>query len=89
MAEVGGSRSARGPVLDVPIRGGAIPLGALLKLAQAVQSGGEAKMLVQQGAVRVNGAVETRRRHLVVPGDRIDLPDGRTVRVTSADPSDS
>ncbi len=89
MAGGADSRSSRGPVIDVAIRGNAIPLGVLLKLAQVVQSGGEAKMLVQQGGIRVNGAVETRRRHPLVPGDQIELPDGRTVRVTSRGSSDS
>lgn len=70
-------------MLDVPISGGGIELGALLKLSDAVQSGGEAKVLVQTGAIRVNGVVETRRRHSVVAGDLISLPDGRMLRVTS------
>lgn len=69
--------------LEVPISGGAISLGALLKLAHVVQSGGEAKALIQQGQVRINGAVETRRRHAVVPGDVVELAGGPRLRVTA------
>lgn len=40
-------------------------LGQFLKLANMVGSGGEAKIVIQEGLVRVNGEVETRRgRHL-------------------------
>ena len=46
-----------------------IKLDQFLKLAQVAQSGGEAKLLVQSGAVWVNGAVETRRGRKLVPGD--------------------
>lgn len=48
---------------------GPIPLGSFLKLCGAAPTGGEAKRLVQGGAVSVNGAVELRRGHKVVPGD--------------------
>ena len=38
-----------------------ITLGQALKVANVVGSGGEAKVLIQTGEVRVNGKVETRR----------------------------
>jgi ribosome-associated protein len=38
-------------------------LGAFLKVAGAVATGGEAKWAVQSGDVAVNGVVETRRGH--------------------------
>ncbi len=38
-------------------------------MAGAAQTGGEAKLLIQDGAVRVNGAVETRRGHTLQIGD--------------------
>ncbi len=50
-----------------------IPLDQFLKLAQVVQSGGEAKMLIQSGVVTVNGAVETRRGRKLRPGDRVEV----------------
>lgn len=46
-----------------------IELDRFLKLAQVVQSGGEAKVLIRSGDVQVNGAVETRRGRKLRPGD--------------------
>ncbi len=44
-------------------------MGAFLKLAGAAPTGGEAKLLVQNAEVRVNGAIELRRAHQVAPPD--------------------
>lgn len=52
-----------------------LPVGAFLKLCGAAGTGGEAKVLVQQGLVRVNGAVETRRGHAVGFGDEVRVGD--------------
>ena len=41
-----------------------IELDQFLKLAEVVSSGGEAKRLIQSGAVQVNGAVEIGRAHV-------------------------
>lgn len=46
-----------------------IKLDQFLKLAQLVQSGGEAKHLIQSGEVLVNGEVETRRGRKLYAGD--------------------
>jgi ribosome-associated protein len=46
-----------------------ITLGQFLKVASLVSSGGEAKMLVAEGSVRVNGETEQRRGRKLVPGD--------------------
>jgi ribosome-associated protein len=46
-----------------------IELDRFLKLAQVVQSGGEAKVLIRSGEVQVNGTVETRRGRKLRPGD--------------------
>jgi len=46
---------------DIPIREETIRLGQLLKLAGLAESGAQARALVQEGAVRVDGEVETRR----------------------------
>jgi ribosome-associated protein len=46
-----------------------IKLDQFLKLAQVVQTGGEAKILIQSGQVIVNGQVETRRGRKLRPGD--------------------
>lgn len=48
-----------------------IKLESLMKLANLVGSGGEAKLLIQEGAVQVNGAVCTQRGKKLRPGDRV------------------
>jgi ribosome-associated protein len=65
---------------DVEIRGEMIRLGQLLKLAGLADSGGEARALVADGAVTVNGAVETRRGRQLHPGDVI-AAGGEEIRV--------
>jgi len=69
---------------NVAIRTESIELAALLKWAQVVHSGGEAKQLIQDGRVRVNGEVERRRGRKVVLGDHVEI-DGVIVIVTKAD----
>lgn len=46
-----------------------------LKLAGVAATGGEAKVLIQGGAVRVNGEVETRRKRKLVEGDVVEVGD--------------
>jgi ribosome-associated protein len=65
---------------DVPIREETIRLGQLLKLAGIADSGGEARELVQDGVVRVNGQVETRRGRQLHRGDVVEAG-GERVRV--------
>ncbi|QZZ19951.1 RNA-binding S4 domain-containing protein [Leptothermofonsia sichuanensis E412] len=48
-----------------------IKLEQFLKRIGVVQTGGQAKLLIQAGEVRVNGAVETRRGRKLVTGDRV------------------
>ncbi len=50
-----------------------IKLDSLLKLAALVGSGGEAKTLIADGAVRYNGEPCTMRGKKVYPGDRVEL----------------
>ena len=54
-----------------------ITLGQALKAANLVGSGGEAKILVQTGEVRVNGGVETRRGRQLREGDVVEVGDER------------
>jgi ribosome-associated protein len=54
---------------DIAIRGDMIRLGQLLKLAGLAESGGDARALIERGAVTVNGEVETRRGRQLHPGD--------------------
>jgi ribosome-associated protein len=54
-----------------------ITLGQALKAANVVGTGGEAKVLIQTGEVRVNGKVETRRGLKLRGGDVIEVEDER------------
>lgn len=48
-----------------------IKLDQFLKLKGLVQTGGQAKILIQAGEVRVNGTIETRRGRKLTKGDRV------------------
>lgn len=61
----------------------AIRLDQFLKRATLVDSGGEAKVMIQAGEVRVNGEVETRRGRKLAPGDVVEFA-GETLIVTPA-----
>ena len=67
-------------VTDVQIGPAGIRLGQFLKYAGAVESGGEAKAVLEAGEVRVNGEIEPRRGAQLFPGDEVALGD-RTWRV--------
>lgn len=54
-----------------------IKLDQFLKQMQAVSTGGQAKLIIQDGEVSVNGEVETRRGRKLVKGDRVVI-DGQT-----------
>ena len=55
------------------ITGEYIKLDSFLKAVNAVGSGGEAKLIITEGDVRVNGAVELRRGRKLRPGDRVEM----------------
>ena len=57
-----------------------IKLGQALKLAGLVDSGVEAKIVIQDGLVKVNGAVETQRGKKLVKGDIVSF-DGKEFKV--------
>ena len=50
-----------------------IKLDAFLKFAALVGTGGEAKMLISEGLVGVNGETCTMRGKKLFPGDRVDF----------------
>jgi ribosome-associated protein len=50
-----------------------ITLGQALKAANIVGTGGEAKILIQGGEVRVNGEIETRRGRQLHEGDVVEV----------------
>ena len=56
---------------EVSITGDSIRLGQLLKLADAVDVGGDVKQLLATGEVTVNGEVETRRGRQLLRGDEV------------------
>lgn len=57
-----------------------IKLQDLLKLAELTYTGGEAKVMVQEGLVKVNGEVCTMRGRKIRPGDRVEF-EGKTLEV--------
>jgi len=58
---------------DVEISKEPVELYKILKFEGIVSSGGEAKALIGNGQVSVNGAVETRKRKKIVSGDIIEV----------------
>ncbi len=50
-----------------------IKLDSLLKFAAAVGTGGEAKYVISEGMVSVNGEVCTMRGKKIYPGDRVSF----------------
>lgn len=68
--------------VELALRGDHITLDALLKATGLVASGGGAKQLIADGAVQVNGAVETRRGRKLRVGDVVTLGDAQ-VRVVA------
>ncbi len=74
--------------VDVPVHGESIRLGQFLKLANLVESGAEAKPVVQTGRVRVNGEVETRRGRQLRRGDVVELG-GQAARVADESAGDN
>lgn len=70
---------------DVEIRGEMIRLGQLLKLSSLADSGGDARALLEQGLVKVNGEAEGRRGRQLHRGDVVEVGD-RAVRVAVGRP---
>jgi ribosome-associated protein len=64
---------------EIAVRGESIRLGQLLKLVGLVDSGAEAKALLAEGDVLVNGEAEVRRGRQVRRGDVVAVR-GRTIR---------
>jgi ribosome-associated protein len=65
------------------LRGDHVTLDALLKAAGLASSGGDAKMLIQQGGVLVNGEVDLRRGRKLRAGDEVAVG-GRRVALRAA-----
>lgn len=65
---------------EVRIRDDYIKLGQALKLVGLVGSGVDAKIVIQDGQVRVNGQVETQRGKKLVAGDQVEF-EGNTFEI--------
>lgn len=61
-----------------------IKLQDLLKFASAVSTGGEAKIVIQEGEVKVDGEVCTMRGKKIRPGNVVEFG-GNTLTVAYAD----
>ena len=58
---------------DVEITKETVELYKILKFEGLASSGGEAKSVIAEGRVLVNGAVETRKRRKIVSGDIVEF----------------
>ncbi|MGO3325036.1 RNA-binding S4 domain-containing protein [Gordonia sp. (in: high G+C Gram-positive bacteria)] len=65
---------------DIEIRDDSIRLGQFLKLANLIETGADAKIVVGDGLVEVNGETETRRGRQLTDGDVVEVG-GISVRV--------
>lgn len=61
----------KNPALDEPY----IKLDQFLKWVGAADTGGQAKIIIQEGLVQVNGEAETRRGRKLRKGDRVEFND--------------
>jgi len=74
-------KKGENPEIPVVIGTEFIKLESALKLANAVPSGGQAKVLIQEGEAKVNGEVCLMRGKKLYPGDRFAF-DGQVYLVT-------
>ncbi len=68
---------------DFPLQGAFIELNVLLKLLGLASSGGAAKVMIAEGAVRVGQQVETRIRRKLRAGDVVQLGED-TIRIVAS-----
>jgi len=63
----------------VTVREEPVALCQFLKFSGATGTGGEAKLVISQGLVTLNGAVETHKRRKLMAGDRVTFGEHRLV----------
>ncbi len=74
----------RSPIpLPIVVREVPIELCQFLKFGGLTGTGGEAKQIISQGLVTLNGVVETQKRKKLLAGDKVTY-DGKTIVVTLA-----
>lgn len=61
--------------MEIKLREEFIKLGQAIKAAGLVEDGVEAKYVIQEGLVKVNQEVETRRGRKLVEGDVVSFED--------------
>ncbi len=62
-----------------------INLTQVLKLANLVLNGGEAKALIAEGRVRVNGEIEYRKRRKMAVGDVVQMEGAPALTLVGSD----
>ena len=67
-------------MIEINIDSEYIKLDQLLKLADAVSTGGHAKFLIQEGLVKVNGEIETRRGKKLRSNDIVEV-EGNKIKI--------
>lgn len=67
----------------IKLRDEYIKLGQALKAAGLVESGVDAKFVIQDGLVKVNGKVELQRGKKLYAGDEVTF-DGETIRISES-----
>ena len=67
-------------MFKIKLREDHIKLGQALKAAGLVESGVDAKFVVQDGLVKVNGSIETQRGKKLVAGDKVEF-DGEEILI--------
>ena len=65
---------------NIKLREDHIKLGQALKAAGLVESGVDAKFVIQDGLVKVNGSIETQRGKKLVAGDKVEF-DGEEILI--------
>ena len=71
-------------MIEVEIHKESVALFKILKFEGLVASGGEAKQVIAEGLVSVNGQVQTQKRKKIIAGDTIEYA-GHCLRVTATD----
>ncbi len=64
----------------IKLREDHIKLGQALKAAGLVESGVDAKFVIQDGLVKVNGSIETQRGKKLIAGDKVEF-DGEEILI--------
>lgn len=67
-------------MIEITIDSEFIKLDQFLKLADIASTGGHAKFLIQEGLVKVNGEIETRRGKKLRSNDTVEV-EGNTIKI--------